>query len=178
MWKDIDNLLFRVSKGRTSLSEAKKSLKIFFKRSDCCKKAVKNSANYYENKIKRLEERIQELEGEAQKLRHFRPTVDLDDKEVAAKYRSLVTRQKKKFSNVEGLISAEEYENMLKSPCKYCGDPATGIDRVDNSLGYIENNCVPCCRTCNIAKNTLPVNDFLDHCDKISEFRAQIRHIS
>jgi len=30
-----------------------------------------------------------------------------------------------------------------------------GIDRVNNTLGYTEENSVPCCKTCNLAKRTL-----------------------
>ena len=36
-----------------------------------------------------------------------------------------------------------------------------GIDRVDNSKGYHPENCVPCCKTCNIAKQSMSVEEFL-----------------
>lgn len=36
-----------------------------------------------------------------------------------------------------------------------------GIDRVDNSRGYESGNVVPCCKTCNIAKRTQTLEDFL-----------------
>jgi hypothetical protein len=29
------------------------------------------------------------------------------------------------------------------------------LDRIDNSVGYTESNCVPCCAICNITRNTL-----------------------
>lgn len=35
-----------------------------------------------------------------------------------------------------------------------------GIDRVDNTKGYIPSNCVPCCKVCNTAKSTLTIDEF------------------
>lgn len=35
-----------------------------------------------------------------------------------------------------------------------------GIDRKDNLKGYIQNNCVPRCKICNIAKHTMTENQF------------------
>lgn len=54
---------------------------------------------------------------------------------------------------------------MIRSACGYCGllepDHYNGIDRIDNAVGYIGNNCVPCCRWCNWAKGRRDVNDFV-----------------
>ena len=65
---------------------------------------------------------------------------------------------------------------MTQAPCHYCGEKGSnvynekgsngifrynGIDRVDSSKGYSINNCVPCCKMCNVAKSTRSVNDFL-----------------
>lgn len=41
----------------------------------------------------------------------------------------------------------------IKSPCIYCGFSSTGLDRIDNDFGHTEDNCVPCCGDCNIARN-------------------------
>lgn len=38
-----------------------------------------------------------------------------------------------------------------------------GLDRVDNSVGYEETNCVPCCVVCNRAKNSMPYNEFIEY---------------
>lgn len=35
-----------------------------------------------------------------------------------------------------------------------------GIDRVNNDLGYINNNVVSCCKTCNLAKSSLTLIEF------------------
>jgi hypothetical protein len=36
-----------------------------------------------------------------------------------------------------------------------------GIDRVDSSAGYTVDNSAPCCKTCNAAKRSLSVQEFL-----------------
>jgi len=41
---------------------------------------------------------------------------------------------------------------LLHEPCNYCGFPSTGLDRIDNSKGHTEDNCIPCCWECNTAR--------------------------
>jgi hypothetical protein len=36
-----------------------------------------------------------------------------------------------------------------------------GIDRIDSSIGYVEGNIVPCCKACNMAKNTMGQDEFM-----------------
>lgn len=45
-----------------------------------------------------------------------------------------------------------------------------GIDRVDPTKGYIIDNCVPCCTTCNYMKRILQRDEFLDHVKKYMIF--------
>ena len=66
-----------------------------------------------------------------------------------------------------------------KANCHYCGKPPNkshrkcdtflynGLDRVDNSIGYIASNVVPCCYICNKMKGELPVEVFLEHLNNI-----------
>ena len=42
--------------------------------------------------------------------------------------------------------------NAIRSNCVYCGYKATGFDRIDNNIGHIKSNCVPCCKECNTAR--------------------------
>ena len=44
---------------------------------------------------------------------------------------------------------------------------SNGIDRLDSNIGYIYENCVPCCRTCNVMKNVLTHNEFITHIERI-----------
>lgn len=79
-------------------------------------------------------------------------------------------------------ISLNEFTNMIKQVCYYCGSPPrnkrternnvllyNGIDRVDNNLGYSKNNVVTCCGVCNYMKNTMPQDVFINHIRAIFE---------
>lgn len=80
------------------------------------------------------------------------------------------------------LLSKEEFSSLVTGNCFYCGKPPSaleayssipgffnGIDRVDSSLGYFKENCVPCCRTCNIAKSDMSKLDFLSWAKRLYE---------
>ena len=51
------------------------------------------------------------------------------------------------------------------------GVPITynGIDRIDNNIGYIMDNSITCCETCNRMKRSHEYDFFLDHVKKICE---------
>ncbi len=92
-------------------------------------------------------------------------------------YRNSAKRRKVSFE-----LTRDEFEMLIGLPCSYCGDPpsertinaynttmvCTGIDRVDNSRGYVKDNCVPACKTCNVAKAALGQQEFIDHCKKVA----------
>ena len=74
-------------------------------------------------------------------------------------------------------LSTEQAEALLVSECHYCGAPPSntakrrtsngefmynGIDRIDNTRGYEPDNVVSCCRRCNVAKNDMSYDEFLD----------------
>jgi hypothetical protein len=72
-------------------------------------------------------------------------------------------------------LTPEEFKNLIFDNCYYCGEyPSNkikfkknltitynGIDRVDNSIGYILSNCVSCCAKCNRTKMEMNVGDFI-----------------
>ena len=63
-------------------------------------------------------------------------------------------------------LTMNDIRHIVVQDCHYCGaKPAqtfdflrkhdfvyNGIDRMDNALGYVPGNCVPCCVRCNYAK--------------------------
>lgn len=62
-------------------------------------------------------------------------------------------------------LSPEKYMNFIHAHCFYCNKPSpVGIDRIDNSQGYLENNIVPCCACCNYMKKQNTADDFIQHC--------------
>lgn len=80
--------------------------------------------------------------------------------------------------NIEFSLSLDEFKKLISMSCKYCGQEPqqakfaghenrrdrfltyNGIDRVDNNIGYIFSNCVPCCTICNAAKSDLSFEEF------------------
>lgn len=74
-------------------------------------------------------------------------------------------RSNAKQKNIQFLLTMEEYLELYKKPCFYCGkasgDTGCGLDRVDNTIGYMITNVVPCCSHCNQMKINLPLDIFL-----------------
>lgn len=81
-------------------------------------------------------------------------------------------------------LSDEKFKEISQQDCYYCGskpenvarysfyqDPFiyNGIDRKDNNVGYIEENCVACCNICNKAKRDLKFEDFMNWIKRIIE---------
>jgi len=72
--------------------------------------------------------------------------------------------------NYEFKISKEEFDITFNS-CHYCGkepNKRNGIDRLNNDIGYLKNNIVSCCSTCNLMKQDSSAEDFIDHLVKIT----------
>lgn len=99
-------------------------------------------------------------------------------------------RQSAKRHNREFSLERKDFEQLIFQECYYCGDKPkimlisdnnrgdilyyNGIDRVDNSLGYIPTNVVTCCKACNFLKNNRKQEDFLKIIKKIYECRIRL----
>jgi hypothetical protein len=81
-------------------------------------------------------------------------------------------------------ITKEEFKNIIDGNCFYCGSPPSntkkirnntyvynGIDRIDNSIGYEIDNCVSCCKKCNMFKCNITSDEFLSHVETISKYQ-------
>lgn len=94
------------------------------------------------------------------------------------------TKNSARKRGLEYNISRDSFIKITSSDCFYCGSKPNnickstakidsgsyiynGIDRIDSDNGYILDNCVPCCRTCNWAKGTKNTNDFNEWKNKI-----------
>ena len=61
---------------------------------------------------------------------------------------------------------------IATQPCTYCGKidlPCNGIDRINNTKGYIKGNCAPCCKKCNYMKRDMLKEEFIMKCKEIVE---------
>lgn len=83
-----------------------------------------------------------------------------------------------KTRNLSWSLTREQVRVLTKQHCHYCGiEPyqcakATshnrlngsytynGLDRIDNTIGYIADNVVPCCGRCNKAKSDMKIEEF------------------
>jgi len=102
----------------------------------------------------------------------------------------ILFRSYKKGAKTRGYkfeLSEQKFRVITSQNCHYCGAEPTkicrnyhndfhgsytynGIDRVDNSKGYIEGNVVPCCEICNKMKMTRSQEEFLEQIKKIATY--------
>lgn len=105
-----------------------------------------------------------------------------------------------KLRNIFFDLTAEQHKNLIIEKCDHCGRPpspynpyvntnkkvtkcmkpstveaawivASGIDRVNSSLGYTISNCVPCCARCNYAKLDDTKEDYIEHCRRVVAYQ-------
>lgn len=70
-------------------------------------------------------------------------------------------------------LTIDEFREIYQAPCNYCGiSPSRGIDRKNNGVGYLIENCVPCCKHCNLAKRDMPEAEFLAWVARIAAFQG------
>lgn len=79
-------------------------------------------------------------------------------------------------------LTLDQFQTLVTGTCIYCGvkprlDPKDrnmshkdllGIDRVDSAQGYVVDNCVSCCKTCNYAKAEQTVQEFKDWVKRVN----------
>lgn len=81
-------------------------------------------------------------------------------------------------------LGAEEFNMLINSSCAICGLPPsqafnyhkytlmyTGVDRIDNEIGYESSNVRPCCKVCNQAKHAMSEEEFQSWVIRIINFR-------
>ena len=70
------------------------------------------------------------------------------------------TRSKER--NISFQLTKKQFISFWQKNCHYCGSKieTIGIDRVDNNKGYLIDNIVACCRTCNSIKNNRTLDEF------------------
>lgn len=102
-----------------------------------------------------------------------------------------------KRRGLEWLLTDKQFDYITAQPCFYCdlkpsncksvnrnggrknrlgsGDFIySGIDRINNIIGYHIDNVVPCCRNCNRAKSNMTVAEFLEWINRIKNHEFQL----
>ena len=81
--------------------------------------------------------------------------------------------------NLDFEILQEDFNKVVKEPCHYCDviqeRGFNGIDRLGSNIGYVTENCVSCCSTCNYMKCSLSVDVFLKRIEHILTYNNKIK---
>lgn len=120
----------------------------------------------------------------AEKAKGFLPPSESGFRHLYGNYIQRARNKKIKFD-----LPSDVFKKLTSSSCVYCGCPPksiaksynakdnysfyyyNGLDRIDSSKGYSEDNVEPCCTTCNTMKWVLSKNDFINHIIKILGFQ-------
>jgi hypothetical protein len=80
-----------------------------------------------------------------------------------------------KNRNIECSLEIDDVKELWQKPCVYCGSPikTIGIDRIDNSKGYVKGNIASCCQLCNWMKRELTVDKFIDHIKRVINYYTE-----
>lgn len=105
-------------------------------------------------------------------------------KKGEASFNALLTNYKygAKKRNITFNLTNEQFRKITSEKCHYCGiEPKqtrvtdkryngcylyNGIDRINNNIGYIYNNCRPCCGNCNRAKYNKTEKEFEEYIER------------
>lgn len=95
------------------------------------------------------------------------------------------------FRGLEFLLAEEDFKIIISKNCYHCtakpklynvgarkffeGIYKNGVDRLDNTKGYVLANCVPCCSTCNYSRQDLSVMEWAQHCAKVAKHHGTLK---
>ncbi len=96
--------------------------------------------------------------------------------------------QKKKGAQKRKLsfnLSKPHFKELCLSNCFHCNKPPSnqtthngkliqknsGIDRINNDIGYEPDNVVSCCWDCNRLRGSVTIEEFLNHCQRVVDFQ-------
>jgi hypothetical protein len=68
-------------------------------------------------------------------------------------------------------LSFRDFMKLWQTECYYCGEivKTIGIDRIDNTKGYVFGNILSCCKDCNMIKKNFPKDKFIAVAIKIAK---------
>jgi hypothetical protein len=89
---------------------------------------------------------------------------------ICVSYASYRSRAQKKTLHFE--ITPNEYAIITNQECYLCGKTTSdthqnGIDRIDNTIGYVLDNCRGCCRECNHMKKDFELGHLFEKMNHI-----------
>lgn len=108
-------------------------------------------------------------------------------REMYFKYKSSAKKRGHQFD-----ITVDFFKTTVLKRCNYCGaEPErvvktagtgrklafgeakmNGLDRKDNNIGYVTENCVSCCQFCNFAKYKFSESEFLNWANRLAAYQC------
>jgi len=131
------------------------------------KRAAKDIDGYLQhnaNVMKNWRDRNPEKMEEANKKRR---------ESLEAHYK--IYKRSARLKKLEFTYSEEEFKTLVEMPCYYCDTMEekgfVGIDRMNQSVGYIQSNGVSCCTMCNWLKGSLDSATFIKRTQHMHSFK-------
>jgi hypothetical protein len=115
-----------------------------------------------------------------------RKYADPKQAQINATLRTYVKNAKDR--DIDWELTDDQAVTLFLAPCFYCGDLQSneckapkrvrsggsfrynGIDRLDSSVGYTIENCVPCCKIHNSMKGKMNKDSFVQECKKVVQY--------
>ena len=93
-----------------------------------------------------------------------------------------------KIRKKEFTLTESDFKSLVDSDCHYCGAKPSrlftsknripyvynGIDRKNNSVGYLLENCLPCCTMCNFAKRDSEYETFIEWAKQLGTYQLSL----
>ena len=92
------------------------------------------------------------------------------------------TKKSAKVRGKEWKLSDGYAKYLFQQNCFYCGittkqrNRLNNIDRIDNDIGYLNHNVVPCCSNCNNMKHKYSKDVFLKKCEHICVYNKMTKN--
>ena len=146
-------------------------------------KVAKRWMDYRQRKIERLgtEEYLKQQAAAAKNWRdkNSEKMAEVNERKKNSKEQNYKIYEKSaEYKNLEFAITYDDYVNIVNAECYYCGiiqdKGFNGIDRKDQTKGYVVDNCVSCCKLCNYMKGSLSDCIFIQRAEHILTFQCKI----
>jgi hypothetical protein len=145
-------------------------------------KVALKTMNYRQRKMEEDQEAYLKRNSEnAQKWRDNNPEKMLETNEYKKNSKEINYSNYKRsaeYKNLDFTITYEEYLELVAKDCHYCGiiqdRGFNGIDRKDQTQGYLLENCVSCCKICNYMKGSTSDEVFIKRVEHILTFQGKI----
>ena len=91
-----------------------------------------------------------------------------ENQSISGKYREYKFSAKRR--DIVFDLTKDDFKTFWQKPCFYCNSTieTIGIDRKNNNIGYTLDNCLSCCKMCNVGKHTSTYEEFIEHCKKVA----------